>query len=94
MISVCKPWMPGNERKYVLNAIDTNWISSSGEYITRFEEGFAKFCGAKYGVSCSSGLGALHLACSALGLKKGDNSIKNCIVHKIQFQLILEHYFP
>ncbi|MEK6880315.1 MAG: DegT/DnrJ/EryC1/StrS family aminotransferase, partial [Nanoarchaeota archaeon] len=71
MIPVCRPWLPGNEKKYILNAIDTNWISSSGEYITRFEEGFAKFCEVKYGVSCSSGFGALHLACAALGLKKG-----------------------
>lgn len=75
MIPVCKPWMPGNERKYVLDAIDTNWISSSGEYITKFEEGFAKFCGVKYGVSCANGFGALHLACVALGLKKGDEVI-------------------
>ena len=75
MIPVCKPWMPGNEKKYVNDAIDTNWISSSGEYIARFEEGFAKYCGVKYGVSCSNGFGALHLACVALGLKKGDEVI-------------------
>jgi|TARA_Y100000310_G_scaffold343951_1_gene454116 perosamine synthetase len=75
MIPVCKPWLPGNEKKYVLDALETNWISSAGGYINKFEEGFSKYCGAKYGISCSSGFGALHLACSALGLKKGDEVI-------------------
>jgi len=75
MIPVCKPWLPGKEKEYVNNAIDTNWISSAGEYITKFEEEFAKFCGVKYGVSCSNGLGALHLACAALDLKEGDEVI-------------------
>ncbi|MDO8528989.1 MAG: DegT/DnrJ/EryC1/StrS family aminotransferase [Nanoarchaeota archaeon] len=75
MIPVCKPWLPGNEEKYVLDAIRTNWISSKGEYLDKFEEEFAKYCGTKYAVSCTSGLAALHLACVSLGLKKGDEVI-------------------
>jgi len=75
MIPVCRPWLPGNEKKYVLDAMETNWISSSGGYITKFEESFSEFCGTKFGVSCTSGLAALHLACVALGLKKGDEVI-------------------
>jgi len=75
MIPVCKPWLPGKEKQYVNDAIDTNWISSSGKYIEKFEEGFAKFCDCEYGVCCSNGLAALHLACVAIGLKKGDEVI-------------------
>ena len=75
MIPMCKPWLPGNERKYVLDALETNWISSQGEYIHRFEDGFANFCGTKYAVCCSSGFASLHLACAVLGLKKGDEVI-------------------
>ncbi|MFH1325754.1 MAG: DegT/DnrJ/EryC1/StrS aminotransferase family protein [archaeon] len=75
MIPVCKPWLPGKEKEYLNDAINTNWISSNGKYITKFEEEFSKFCGTKYGISCSSGFGALHLACAALGLKKGDEVI-------------------
>lgn len=75
MIPVCKPWLPGNEEKYILDAIRTNWISSAGQYIERFEEEFARYCGVKYGVCCTSGLAALHLACAALDLKKGDEVI-------------------
>jgi len=75
MIPVCIPWLPGKEKEYVDDALDTNWISSAGKYIKKFQEGFAKFCGVDYGVACASGFGSLHLACSALGLKKGDEVI-------------------
>lgn len=75
MIPVCKPWLPGNEKKYVQDAMETNWISSSGKYIDRFEEEFAKFLNVNYAVSCSSCYGALHLACMAIDLKKGDEVI-------------------
>jgi len=75
MIPVCKPWLPGNEKKYVLDALNTNWISSAGKYIEKFEEDFAKFCRTDYAVCCTSGLAALHLACAAIGLKKGDEVI-------------------
>lgn len=75
MIPVCKPWLPGNEKKYVQECMDTNWISSSGEFITRFEEDFSGYCGVEFGVSCTSCYAALHLACMAIGLKKGDEVI-------------------
>ena len=68
MIPVCKPWLPGNEKKYVQEAMETNWISSSGKYIDRFEEEFAKFCNVNYAISCSSCYGALHLSCMAIGI--------------------------
>lgn len=75
MIPVCKPYLPGNEKKYVYEAIGTNWISSSGKYINEFEKEFSRFCNTEHGVSCSNGFGALHLACLAIGLKKGDEVI-------------------
>ena len=75
MIPVCKPWLPGREKEYVNDTLNTNWISSAGKYIEKFEEEFSKFCGVKYGISCSSGFAALHLACASLGLKKGDEVI-------------------
>lgn len=75
MIPVCVPWLPGDEKKYVIDAIESNWISSSGKYIEKFEDSFSRFIGTKYGVTCSSCSTALHLACSALELKKGDEVI-------------------
>ena len=75
MISVCKPTLKGNELKYVTDCIKSNWISSSGQYVNKFEEGFSKFCGAKYGIACSNGTTAIHLALMAIGVKKGDEII-------------------
>lgn len=72
---VCEPTLNGKELEYVTDCIKSNWISSSGKYIERFEKEFAKFCDATYGVSCSNGTTALHLAMLALGIKEGDEVI-------------------
>lgn len=74
-ISVAQPKMAGNERKYVLDCLDTNWISSNGRYIGAFEEAFAKFCGTKHAIATNNGTTALHLALVALDLKPGDEVI-------------------
>jgi len=75
MIPVAEPYLDGNEKKYVLDCLDTNWISSSGKYITEFEDKFAKYCGCKFGVATTSGTTALHLAVASLGIGRGDEVI-------------------
>lgn len=75
MIPVCEPLFDGNERKYVLDCLETNWVSSLGKYITRFEEEFSRYCGARHGVACSNGTVALHLGLVALGIGRGDEVI-------------------
>jgi len=67
--------MDGNEKRYVLDCLDSSWISSSGKYIDKFEESFAKFCNARHAISCSNGTAALHLALLAVGLGPGDEVI-------------------
>ena len=74
-IFVAQPKMAGNERMYVLDCLDTNWISSNGKYIAAFEEAFAKYCGAKHAIAANNGTTALHLALVALDLKPGDEVI-------------------
>jgi len=74
-IPVCTPTLEGNERRYVLDCIDTNWISSLGSYLPRFESAFSELCDARYGVSCSSGTAAIHLALKALDIGPGDEVI-------------------
>lgn len=74
-ISVAQPRLAGNERKYVLDCLDTNWISSNGKYIGAFEEAFARFCGVKHAVAANNGTTALHLALVALDLQPGDEVI-------------------
>jgi len=74
-IPVAEPTLQGNERKYVLDCLDSNWISSAGKYIGAFEEAFAHFCGVKHAIATNNGTTALHLALVALGLQPGDEVI-------------------
>ncbi|MDF4002853.1 DegT/DnrJ/EryC1/StrS family aminotransferase [Luteibacter sp. PPL552] len=74
-ISVAQPKLGGREREYVLDCLDTNWISSNGKYIGAFEQRFAEFCGVKHAIAANNGTTALHLALVALDLKPGDEVI-------------------
>ena len=72
---MAEPALGSKEREYMNEAFDSGWISSKGQFISRFEEGFAKFSGTRYGVSCSNGTAALHLAVKVLGIGEGDEVI-------------------
>ena len=75
MIPVCEPTLQGNELKYITEAVTSGWISSAGKYLEEFENKFANYCGVKYGVACTSGTSAIHLAIEALGIGRGDEVI-------------------
>ena len=74
-IPVCQPFLSGRELDYVTDAVKTGWISSSGKYVTAFEEGFAKYCGVRHGIAVCNGTVAIHLALVALGIGPGDEVI-------------------
>ncbi|MFC1631051.1 DegT/DnrJ/EryC1/StrS family aminotransferase, partial [Candidatus Omnitrophota bacterium] len=75
IIPVCEPKLSGNELKYISECVRTNWISSAGNFIKKFEHRFSSSCGAKYAVSCTNGTTALHLALATLGISFGDEVI-------------------
>lgn len=75
MVPVNEPVLSPNAKKYVNDCLDTGWISSSGSYIKRFEENFARYIGTKYAITTSNGTTALHLAIASLGIGKGDEVI-------------------
>jgi len=75
VIPVCEPVLDGNEAAYVAECIASGWVSSAGKFVTQFEEMFAAYCGVPYGVACSSGTTALHMAMVALGIGAGDEVI-------------------
>nr|NIQ13647.1 aminotransferase DegT [Candidatus Dadabacteria bacterium] len=58
-----------------MDAVRSGWISSSGKYISAFEEAFADYCGVRYGVAVCNGTAALHIALVSLGIEKGDQVI-------------------
>jgi perosamine synthetase len=72
---VCEPLLEGNEVRYVVDAVSTGWISSNGDYLQRFEKGFADYCGVRHGIGTTSGTTALHLLLAALGVGPGDEVI-------------------
>ena len=74
-IPVNEPLFDGNEKKYLMECIDTGWISSDGPFVKQFEEKFATRVGRKYGIAVSNGSVALDTAIIALGLGHDDEVI-------------------
>ena len=72
---VAIPNLSGNEFKYLTDAFLSTWISSSGEYIARFEQAFSSYSDCQHGITTSNGTAALHLALLALGIGEGDEVI-------------------
>lgn len=72
LIPVAQPDLNGHEKDYVNRCLDSSWISSNGEFLTAFEKGFARYCGAKHGIGTCNGTSAVHLALIALGIQPGD----------------------
>ncbi len=74
-IPLAEPLLDGNEKKYLLDCLDSNWISGSGKYIDLFEEEFARYCGTGHAIAVSSGTAALHVALLGFGIGPGDEVI-------------------
>lgn len=72
MIPLSVPNLSGNEWKYIKECLDTNWVSSVGSFVEKFENVVAEFTGAKYAVSVSSGTSALHISLMLAGVERGD----------------------
>lgn len=75
MIPVNEPLLDGNEKKYLLQCIDTGWISSEGPFVRQFEEDFAARVGRRHGIAVCNGTAALDAAIDALGIGPGDEVI-------------------
>jgi perosamine synthetase len=74
-IPVAEPALTERELLYVSECVLTGWISSAGKFVSKFEEMFAAFCGAKYAIATANGTAALHLAVLASGIGAGDEVI-------------------
>jgi perosamine synthetase len=67
--------MGEKELEYVSDCVRSGWVSSLGEYVKRFESGFASYCGARHGIAAHNGTVALHLALAGLNIGPGDEVI-------------------
>jgi perosamine synthetase len=74
-IPVNEPLLKGNEQKYLVECIETGWISAEGPFVNRFETQFAAHVDRQYGIAVSNGSGALDIAVAALRIGAGDEVI-------------------
>lgn len=74
-IPVNEPLLNGNEKKYLVECVETGWISSEGPFIREFEARFAARVGRKHGIAVSNGTAAIDAAVEALGIGPGDEVI-------------------
>ncbi len=75
MIPIYVPYLNKKAKKYVAKCVSTNWISSQGEYVHKFEKALAKYHRVKFCIATSGGTSALHLAIKSLNIGKGDEVI-------------------
>jgi aminotransferase in exopolysaccharide biosynthesis len=71
-ISLHEPQFIGNEKKYVLEAIDSTFVSSVGRFVDEFEKGICDYTGARYAVATANGTSGLHMALLVSGVSRGD----------------------
>ena len=73
------PRFVGNEKKYLNECIDSNFVSSVGEFVGRFEKMCADYTGAKYAVAAMNGTAALHIALQLSGVERDDEVITQAL---------------
>ncbi len=78
-IPLHEPRFQGNERKYVLDAIDSTYVSSVGRYVDDFEVKLAEYTGTKHAVAMVNGTAALHLALLLAGVKREDEVLTQAL---------------
>lgn len=78
-IPLIVPEIRGREWDYVKECLDTNWVSSVGAYVERFEKMVAEFVGAKYAVATVNGTSALHIALLVAGVQPDDEVLTSTL---------------
>jgi perosamine synthetase len=72
---VYEPSIGEEEKRNVIECLDTNWISSKGKFVKEFESAFAKYHGMHHAISVTNGTTALHLAMLTLGIGADDEVV-------------------
>lgn len=78
-IPLHEPRFIGNEKKYVLDAIDSTFVSSVGKYVDQFEEMMCKYTGANYAIALVNGTNALHLSLILAGVNDNDEVLTQAL---------------
>lgn len=78
-IPLHRPVFEGNERKYLTDCIDSNFVSSVGAKVSEFELKIAEYTGSRYAVATVNGTAALHIAIELAGVNPGDEVISQAL---------------
>jgi perosamine synthetase len=78
-IPLHRPVFEGNERKYLVDCIDSNFVSSVGIRVTEFERQVAEFTGARFAIATVNGTAALHAAMLLIGVQRDDEVISQAL---------------
>ncbi len=90
MIPVYQPYLTGKEKEYVASCFKLTWISSRGEFVSKFEAEFEKFVGVRHATTVCNGTIALHLAMMSLGLGPGDEVIVPTLTYVASVNTIVQ----
>ena len=74
-VPLCVPHIAGREWEYIKECLDTNYVSSVGEFVNRFERMVADTVGVRYGVATVNGTAALHIALIVAGVEPNDEVV-------------------
>ena len=74
-----EPLFIGNERAYVLEAIDSTFVSSVGKYVNQFEDMMVEITGAKYAIALVNGTCALHIALKLVGVQRNEEVLSQAL---------------
>jgi perosamine synthetase len=75
LISLAEPEIRGREWEYVKQCLDTNWVSTVGSFVDRFEGEITAYTGCSHAVATTNGTAALHLALLAAGVRPDDEVV-------------------
>ena len=78
-ISLHRPVFNGNEKKYLIECIDSNFVSSVGQKVPEFENMISEYTGAKYAIATVNGTSALHIAIMLAGVRPGNEVITQAL---------------
>ncbi len=86
------PYLFGNEKKYINDCIKSNWIATSGRYISLFEKNFSKLVKSKYAIACINGTSALHVGLNLMKVKKSDEILVPSITFVATINSVFYNY--
>jgi perosamine synthetase len=74
------PVFEGNEKRYLAECVDSNFVSTIGEFVDRFEGMLAAFTGVKQAVLCVNGTAALHICLKMSGVERDDEVLMPALI--------------